>query len=146
MKCHSYLLVLLLLFTFRPVYADELSIRASIRNQARIALLAENFPELERLAILYGKKDQRTPSGAQKINLFDDGLNLALSPPPNESEKYCDRMEKTVRKWIEAYPKSPVARIAYARALTAHAYFFRGEGYANTVPEEAWEPFYRYEN
>ncbi|MBI3528800.1 MAG: hypothetical protein HY067_12630 [Betaproteobacteria bacterium] len=146
MKRHSYLLVLFLLFTFRTAYADELSIRDSIRNQARNALLSENFPELERLSILYGKNDKRTPSGAQKISLFDDGLNLALTPPPNEDEKYCDRMEKKVLNWIGAYPKSPAARIAYARALSAHAFFFRGKGYANTVPEEAWEPFFRYEN
>ena len=69
-----------------------------------------------------------------------------MTPPPNEGEKYCFRMEEKVLKWIKAYPNSPVAHLAYVRALSAHAWFFRGNGYAATVPENAWKPFYHFEN
>ena len=128
MKCLSLIFAMVLLqFTHRIAYADELSIRDSIREQVRIAFLNEDFGKLEELAHSYRKEDPRTPSGAQKINLFDDGLKLAMSVPLAEGEKYSVKMEEKALKWIDAYPNSPLAHLAYVQALSMHAGFLEAK-------------------
>jgi|GEM_PF-4887309 len=127
--------------------SNELSVRAEIRWQTSSAFKIENFKELEKLAKAYSEQDERTPSGAQKISLFEDGLKLALSPARNgRTEEYCFQMEEKTRKWIANYPESPWAHLAYSMALVEHADFLRGTGYADTVPKEAWKSYYKYLN
>ena len=53
-------------------------------------------------------------------------------------------VQDVVSRWINAYPDSPAARIAYSMALIDHGWSFRGCGYSNTVSADDRKSFDAY--
>src|SRR5712692_3116464 len=118
---------------------DELALRQQINRTAAEALIREDFDKLEAIAGEYRKDHARTPSGVWKMAEFYKGISTTVSNVRDEGlllEK-----EARIRKWIERYPHSGLARIALGITLINHGWFYRGIKYSTQTPEENWKPF-----
>lgn len=123
--------------------SDEMSERDTIKVQVIDLVHAEDFAQLESLASNYRDSQVRTPSGVWKLTLYYDGVSQSFGIP-SQDNGYWTRQEQVARKWVTAYPKSPTARIAYARYLLNRGWSYRGTGNASTVKPENWKPFQDY--
>ena len=100
-----------------------------------------DFDGLEAMANGFMTTDKRSPSGLWNISHFDSALSdvLEIDDPESGEWKVFDEM---IARWRAKYPNSSNARLAYAHMLHGHAWSYRGDGYANTVLKENWQPFY----
>lgn len=115
-----------------------------VAADAQAALWWADFDELERQHALYQQAGQRTASGRSKLVLFRRGLGRVMNGPERAIDAYFVQMEALTLQWAQARPASALAHVLHAAALVAHAWSYRGSGYANTVPPEAWRDFERY--
>jgi hypothetical protein len=123
--------------------ADELGERQLISDRAATLFHSGQFAALEKDATRYRETGARTSSGLWKLTLFYGGL----AKIPNEdvtAEEYWKGLEEKAQKWAGAYPNSPTGHLVYAEFLTAHAWMYRGEGWADEVRQEDWKPFKEY--
>ena len=120
-----------------PGYAptEEASAREDIIAAVGDSLWNERFDELETMAEVFRRDKVKTPSGRWRLSVFYEGLRL-----------YQERTEmddkSPIHDWIAAYPGSATARIGYAVMLVEEAWRIRGKGFASSVDDENWEPFY----
>lgn len=122
--------------------ADELEDRRVIRDAARDAYIVGDFEGLERQHLLYSDFfHQRTASGAFKATLFNDGIAEAVG---NGSEKELKEDIARTEQWVKQHSASSLAYVFHAMALLTYGQHFRGRGYANTVPQQAWKVYYEY--
>jgi Sel1 repeat/Domain of unknown function (DUF4124)/Domain of unknown function (DUF4034) len=91
------------------------------------------FDELEKIAKDLRKTKARFPEGHWKLYYFYNGL----SSPKNRRKEQWDSWLLRMEKWQRAYPNSVTARVAAADSWYAYGWEARGNGYANTVSEEA---------
>ena len=116
---------------------DEWQTREGIRAEVRADFLREDYARLEARAEAYRAQQLRSPSGLWLLTVFDGGLN----------EVFDDRslewvvIQSRLINWLNAYPRSPTARLAAARMTLVSAWEIRGAGFANTVPDKSWQPF-----
>jgi hypothetical protein len=103
-----------------------------------------DFDELERLHTLYQQPGQRTAAGRSKLVLFRDGLSNVYSGPKGAQDGYFQQIEALTLQWARSKPQSALAQVMHAKALSQHGWSYRGNGYAKTVPPEAWRDFERY--
>lgn len=104
-----------------------------------------DFAELERLYAIYGKPGLRSPlTGASRIDHFWQGIGEVDRTNLRVTEAYFSQLDALTQKWAADNPRSVVAQLLYANSLKAHAWFHRGEGYANTVSPAAWAGFRQY--
>jgi GrpB-like predicted nucleotidyltransferase (UPF0157 family) len=129
--------------------ATEMEQRAAVIGAAREAFLRSDFARLEQDANLYRTAKSRTASGLWKLTFFYLGLGeavdtLAATPDPSVDQEaiYRTLLART-ETWSRKYPDSPSACITRSMVHLAHAWAYRGTGYASTVKPEAWAPFYR---
>jgi len=115
--------------------------RNAVIQFARSAFERRDFAELERQAALFILPHQRTPSGAFKIQQFDDGISAALRGPANAEEEFFLGNIALTKRWLVDHPNSPQAPVLHARALMALAQYYRGTGFASAVPPLAWANF-----
>jgi len=151
--CRCWLLALLGLalngaagaMTLQEVFTQpELEQRAIIEDTVGRWFQAENFEEIEHFADEARSKNLRTASGLWVIGLVYVGVDSIASYRKVKDDAGWDRLEGTARRWIEAYPASATAKIAYAAILQNRAWFYRGGGgYASTVSDEQFDAFYR---
>ncbi len=122
--------------------AGELDDRQAVKDEAEEAYSAGDFASLERQYLLYSDfQRQRTPSGAFKMTLFQDGIGEAKRD--YDEEQFKQDIERTAR-WVATYKTSPLAYVLHANALSAYGGYFRGGGYANTVTPQAWKIYEEY--
>lgn len=119
---------------------EEVQERKSISESATAAIRKGDFAALERQATLYRTQQSRTSSGVWKLSVFHGGVNHYFFVGTYDEATWAEK-EQTAKRWIEAYPKSPTARLAYAEWLSRRAWSHRGGGYANTVRSQDWAPF-----
>lgn len=133
-------LFFLLSFATTTAYCTELDERKIVKEQAELAYSAKDFAGLNRQFILYCDfKNQRTSSGAFKINLFYDGISDARKKLQiNDISKDIE----VTKNWAEKNKDLLFAQLLYAEALQSFAGRIRGEGYANTVSPERWKIFH----
>ena len=138
--------LLLFIFFLIPLHTDaqELLERKQIFVAVKGAFLAEDFVKLEEISAKFRQDKSRTSSGVWKLTCFNVGINQAMVAQNQESDESWKNVEKKTERWAKTFPTSPSAHIAHSNALMSHAWFFRGTGYAYTVPKEAWEPFRKY--
>jgi hypothetical protein len=124
-------------------YAEtaEMAKRARISAEVSGRFETSDFDGLEAMAKSFMTTDQRSPSGLWNISHFDESLSEVLEINEPESRYWKDYDDK-IGRWREKYPNSATARLAYAHMLHGRAWSYRGDGYANTVPKENWQPFY----
>lgn len=120
----------------------EFEERAMIRDGAADAYVRGDFSRLEALHTKYSDfAVQRTASGAFKISLFFDGINQATK---NASEKELSGDIERTKKWADEYKNVPLVYVLHARALLEYGSYFRGGGFASTVPPQAWKTYNDY--
>jgi len=137
---------LVLIFFFitmisNTLIAGELEERAAIDERVAFLLSSKNYKELENLAQEYRVNKSRTPSGTWKLTHFYYGINDKSANLDIEDENYWKTIKLRTEAWTKEYPKSPTPYIAHGIVMKQYAWKFRGGGFANTVPKEAWQPF-----
>ena len=84
------------------------------------------------------------PDGGLDLEYFRIGLGVVIGTKIDHSEPYLHELEALTLQWAKEHPKSSLAHILYAKVLVAHAWSYRGGGYAQDVPPEAWADFRKY--
>lgn len=125
------------------VRAHELQDRAAIETEVYRALEAEDFPKLEAMSGLYRATEARTSSGLWKLTMFYSGID-AFFDMDRKEDGYWVAAERIAAAWVERYPQSPSARLAFAQLLLNRAWSYRGGGYADTVEPQNWPPFFKF--
>ncbi|MDO9095550.1 MAG: DUF4034 domain-containing protein [Rubrivivax sp.] len=115
-----------------------------VSDEAWSALFFGDFAELERLHAEYQRDSPRTASGVAKLSLFRAGLDRVFDGPRGAKDSYFQQMDALTRRWADAHPESALAHSLHAEALKAHAWSYRGTGFAKSVPPEAWRDFESY--
>ena len=104
-----------------------------------------DFNELERLNAIYQRPGQRTQQGFSKLAYFRSGLDRVLKGQKGDTDAYFDELERLTLEWANQYPRSALAHVLHAGSLHAHAWSFRGTGYANTIMPQALDQYVAYE-
>lgn len=121
----------------------EMKERATIEKATVRAFFADDFAQLETTAKRYRAEQSRTPSGLWKLTLFYAGIVEALDiNTVGDPAIPFKALESRVRRWQRQFPESPSAPIALSLLHISHAWAYRGDGYASTVEDSAWKPFY----
>lgn len=107
-----------------------------------------DFDELERLYAKARNDTRPTATGVTQIDSFRYAFARMFRPgnSSTRSEAFHSQLDSLTRQWATAHPESTFAQGAYLRALYAHAWFVRGDGFSNTVSPQANEEFKRYLN
>lgn len=130
----------LLLSTAAAVPSPVIEEREQIEKESWDLLLQSRFGELEELAREYREEKSRLSDGGWKLKYFYIGLDCGGVP---ETEFWdWDTMMTQLEAWSSAYPDSPTAKIATARAYISVAWKARGHGWAKGVSDEAWALFF----
>lgn len=149
--------------------ADETQARADVTAEARQAWNNNDFNTLDTLAEKYGTSKAKTPSGKWKLAVFDDTLSTQLridwpdswnvpeaagrpqckcnAPLPDKYQVADYRWELVHQKilsWIKQNPSSTYSQIALAHYLKNRGWFYRGNGFTDSVPDVAWPIFRTY--
>ena len=82
------------------------------------------------------------PDGGSDVEYFRNGLGAVIYGKSDHNEPYLRELEALTLQWATEHPKSSLAHILYAWTLKAHAWSYRGGGYAKDVPPEAWADFH----
>lgn len=123
--------------TATAAQSGELDERLAVRKQAEAAYQAGDFSSLDRQHSTYSDFiGQRTSSGAFKMTLFFDGIADAKRNT-SEAQRQED-IERTL-SWVSEHKASPLAYVLHASALLSYGGYFRGTGFAKTVPPQAWK-------
>jgi len=144
MKNLATILLLLVLGSNAIAQDAELIERNVTIEQSRLAFLKGDVRELQRLATHYLNVDRRTASGAFKIEQFDDGIEMALVIRGDDAEAQHQALIARTKTWVDEFPDAPIAYVLHARSLMAYTHYFRGGGYANTVPPLALASYRKY--
>jgi hypothetical protein len=141
-KIAIHLFLLLLWAVATNARSSELEERHVVLDNAALAYANGDFASLKRQHELYSDfLHQRTSSGASKMSLFFDGIanyRLTTSEPQRKQD-----IEQTLG-WVAANRDSPLAYVLHVGALYMYGGYFRGDGYANTVPPQAWKIYEEY--
>ncbi len=123
---------------------SELEMRANIEKMVSEAFQKQDYETLERTAKEFRVSKARTSSGLWKLTLYYAGIVSAIEKSTGEDPSRFATVDSLVSEWTKRYPESPTAWICQSLALKARGWAYRGGGYANTVPKEAWKPFFTY--
>jgi hypothetical protein len=103
---------IILLLASASACCGELEERARISAAAIDAFAKGRVEELEASSRRYVRERTRTPSGTWALGAFYLGI---MELPTSELSP--DRAQAMAKRWIERYPKSASARVAYAEIL-----------------------------
>ncbi len=117
----------------------------TVPEQVAVAYQWGDFAELERLYATYGKAGVRSElTGTPRVEHFWMGIAQINSSDLHVTDEYYLQLEALTARWSQEHPQSVLAQLLYAKALAAHAWVYRGSGYANTVSPAAWTAFRKY--
>lgn len=123
---------------------------AASPEQSKIAAASEeamwwgDFAALDRQNTHFTQPGRVDPDGTSQIDEFRQGVGKVLGNDLKNAEPYLTEMDIMTLQWATANPKSALAHILHARALVAHGWSYRGTGYVDSVPPEAWKTFQSY--
>ena len=123
--------------------SNEIAERGQISAEVHRALAAKDFDALETLATRYREEKLRTASGLWKLTIYHYAIDDFFDKRRRD-EGYWNDMEHLAQEWVAAFPGSPAAHLTVARVMVNRAWSIRGTGYANTVAEDSWQPFYEH--
>lgn len=104
-----------------------------------------DFAELERLYATYGKAGVRSElTGIPRVEHFWMGIGRIDDSSLRATEDYYLQLDALTDQWARQHPRSVLAQLLYANALIAHAWVYRGSGYADTVSPAGWAGFRKY--
>lgn len=116
----------------------------ALEERATDLLWWGDFEALERLHAEVSGPGRREADGVSSLAYFRAGVRRALKGRTDAPDAYFKAMDALTLHWTRVYPQSPLAYDLHARALEYHAWSYRGTGFANAVPPDAWEDFGRY--
>ena len=125
--------------------AGELEERSAIKREVIGYFNAGNYKNLVQLAHEYRMGRSRTASGLWKLTLFYSGIHEAVDIRIKD-ENFWSSLKSKTEKWIKEYSLHPTPYIAHGIVMKGYAWKFRGRGWADTVPAQAWGPFYQHLN
>jgi Domain of unknown function (DUF4034) len=149
-------------------HADaEKVLRESISRSVQNAWAKSDFAALDSAAEDYVQTRARTFSGKWRLAIFYGSLSDQMQiewpddwwltearrgcrckiPDPDryqEADLRWDALQAKFDLWRERFPRSPHAQVARAQFLVNRAWFYRGTGFANTVPDVAWPRVEKY--
>ncbi|MEK6242871.1 MAG: DUF4034 domain-containing protein [Pseudomonadota bacterium] len=144
----------------RPFVGADRALRNQIIYEVQTAWRDSNFDRLERMAEEFTTGRLKTLTGKWRLAIYETALSSAfvIQFPREFYETRCDCQVPSPRHyadaepgwnalaakadaWIAKYPRSPHAINIKAAYLMRRAWFYRGSGYADTVPAEAWPMF-----
>ena len=101
------------------------------------------FEDLEQDANIARNNNTKISDGQPRLASIYGGIAGCLTVGCNNllSEPEWQQRLQLISEWKEKNSRSVTAAVAYASYFLEHAYAIRGQGYANTVPKEAWVPF-----
>jgi len=108
-------------------------------------LLDRKFEDLDNAAAESRKNNLTISDGQPKLAAIYGGVAGCLSAGCNNRLHEADWQQRLqlLTEWRTKYPNSVTAEVAQAKVFLQHAYAIRGQGYANTVKNEAWPLFYK---
>lgn len=147
--------------------AEENALRDAIATAVTVAWNKADFAALDAMADEYARTRAKTLSGKWRLAVYDEAVTqqmridwptdwFVLKPQPGcacgvpdparyaEAELRWDAVGAKLDQWRKRAPKSAYVQVARANYLSKRAWFYRGAGYANTVPDAAWPYFNRY--
>jgi hypothetical protein len=124
---------------------DELAERALVTRAVHEAWSERAWGRLDDMSRSFAN-GATTGSGLPKIVLFEGALSEEFDKAAQlGGEPALTSLEEQTLLWEQQHRASAFGVLLHAEALSTHAFFFRGDGWASTVPPEAWAPFKRYE-
>lgn len=145
---------------------SDAELRKQIASQVAQAWKESNFAWLDSTADEYVRTRAKTYSGKWRLSIFYSTLScqLKIDPPddwylpdpevcrcriPNpkyyeEADGRWGAVRTKLDQWLAQAPQSVHTKIALAQMFVNRAWFYRGTGYASTVPQEAWPVVSRY--
>ena len=104
-----------------------------------------DFSELERLYAVYGKPGVRSElTGHSRLDHFWIGIGEVNNSNLRVTDDYYQQLDALTEQWAREHPQSVLPQLLFAQTLSAHAWAYRGTGYANTVSPAAWAGFQKY--
>lgn len=119
---------------------DELADQEVITDAVRAAIDAQDYRTLSAMESDFRTTRARTVSGISKLGLFH-GRILAELGPRDDAQQCDDRSADFFRRWVAATPASPAPYISRAAVVEALAWCIRGDGFAPSVSDQAFEGF-----
>jgi hypothetical protein len=107
------------------------------RKQIRLLYNNRRFDELEKEAADVRAAKSAFDNGSRKLVQFYDSLECSAKEP----ESMWQLHDQIHRDWIEKFPQSITARVAYAHFFTDYAWQARGHEYADKVTKDGWRLF-----
>lgn len=133
-----------LLWAAMPLRAADEETYETIGEQAAQALWWGDWEELERLHAGYSQPGQFVANGRSKVSAFRAGADRVLKGKKQDPDAYFAELDALTLQWATQHPGSSLAQVLHASALLSHAWSYRGSGFSNTVPPQAWEDFGAY--
>jgi hypothetical protein len=130
-----------------PREYKELEERADITEEVFNAFSNNDYKTLEKLEKYYRETKERTVAGSWNLHFFYYALPRTNTCGCYEKDKDNVKLaglEKQADAWMKAYPQSPAACIYRASLYEDRAWSFRGHTYAQDVPPNKWEYFFKY--
>lgn len=147
---------------------SENEIRDEIHKSVWKAWTEEKYDALDNMAEEYASTQSRTKSGKWRLAVYMDSLDqqfqiqwpkeydriTSVSPckcwvPDPKYYSKADALwaviDRKTMAWVNSHPKSVHAAVARASYLLRRGWFYRGSGYAESVPGEAWPILRSYE-
>jgi hypothetical protein len=137
------LLLSALLATAGMAHAAEPA-RSPVTEAAEDALWEGDFAALERQYAEARQPGRFDADGRSQLVQFRQGFQRVVRYADENAEPYLKEMDALTLQWAQEHPGSALAHILHAKALEAHAWSYRGGGYAKDVPPEAWKDFNAY--
>jgi len=116
--------------------------RVKFYNSVQKLFNKEKYALLEKMGGKLLEEESRFPEGLWKLGRFYDAL-LNVVPENNPSNIAFDKKIEMLDQWQSIVPNSQIAPILKAGVWRQRAWFFRGNGYANTVTQDEWEQFHQ---
>ena len=156
------------LSSMQPIHTDpETALREAIAKRVQDAWANSDFAKLDSLADEYVRTRARTFSGKWRLAVFAEALSGQMRiawpddwwladrqpqcrcyvPDParyQEADFRWNALQEKLDLWVKQSPHSPHAQVSRAQFLVNRAWFYRGTGYADTVPDVAWPRFSKY--
>lgn len=114
-----------------------------VQREAGLLFWWGDFAGLERLHERWRRSPERSATGAPQIQLFRRGLGQVFDRPDGDGEAYHRQLVALTQRWTQEHPQSSLAHAMHIWAWVELAWWYRGDGYANTVPEQAMAEFRR---
>jgi hypothetical protein len=118
--------------------------KSPITAEAEEALWWGDFAALERRYAYFNQPGRFEPDGFSQLHLYRKGFRTVFKNNVDNAEAYLKEVDILTLQWANENPKSALAHILHANALVEHGWSYRGGGYANEVPPEAWKDFRAY--